>query len=926
MPRFDEVGSIPVDGRNLQPYARFFLFTLHSNSSTEILRIMKSKVSFVIWLAWALMAVAVSAQAQIVVSQGFDVPGFPPSGWTLSGGGGGGLWSSVNVGTFPTCQPYSGAGMARFNSRTTGNGSTQTLFTPAFDMSGIGSDTAHVRIWVFRNDSSAAAGPDYDSLEILINTIPSAVGAANIATIARDIRIALPDTQPVSGWYQYEFALPTVFNGPVNHLMFRGTKRSATFNGYRIYIDEVSFETYPAPCSGLPSAGSLTVSDTLFCTNGVAQLTLTGASSNQPGLVYQWQSATVSGGPYADFGTGLSSQTTDTLTADAFFRCLVICANTGDTAFSNEVFVHVDPSPPVLVSVADDSVTYCVNSGIPVMMIASGASYYNWIPATGLSSSFTDTVYASPVNSTTYTVTGYNTAGCSSSAIIRVTNSQSPNVSVLPVSATICQGDSITLTAVATNPGGGPGGGQQVSATFVWTPYNLIGNSITVAADSVTTVYAVGTNLAGCSGTNSMDSALVDVVTNPTAGTISVSDSVLCSGPSTVQLTLSGGSVGAYSWQFGASPTGPWTPTTNQGPTIETDTIFTPLYFICVASCPNGQTDTSNVRFVNLSNGPSPVVVLNTTQAFYCQASNPAILVAGGAPFYSWSPGTGLNSTFTDTVYAAPLQSTTYIVTGYDSLGCSDTASVRVSIRPNPVVSLAPPTSSICEGDSVTLTASAVNVGPGGTMSYAWSPLGLTGNQISISPSAGFYQVVVTGTSSFGCSNAGSIDTATITVDPVAVADFSYLVNGYTVTFTNNSANAFNYTWDFGDGSSSAQQSPVHSYANGTYDVSLVAEGSCSTDTFTVQIVINFTGMGEFDPFNSMVIPNPAVDFVTVTFHGAPDCLELIDITGKVVDAIRVDASGRNCVELEIADISPGVYFIRLMSQDGIGVTRFVKN
>lgn len=864
---------------------------------------------------------------QVIVTQGFDAAGFPPAGWTTSGGGGpgGGLWSAVTTGTFPTCLPYSGAGMGRFNSRTTGNGSTQTLFTPAFDLSDVGSDTAHVSIWVYRNDSSAAATPDYDSLEILINTVPSTIGAAKIATIARDIRIALPDTLPVSGWYQYVFSIPAGFNGAVNHLMFRGTKRSSTFNGYRIYIDDISYETYPAPCNGVPSAGLLSASDSLFCTSGVAQLTLAGASFNQPGLVYQWQSASVSGGPYIDFGVGLATQTTDTLTADAYFRCVVICTNTGDSAVSNEVFIHVDPAPPVVLSVADDSVTYCTGSGIPVIMVATGATFYNWTPTTGLSSTFTDTVYASPANSTTYTVTGSNAAGCSASATIRVTNSQSPNVSVTPATATICQGDSITLNAVATNPGGGPGGGQPVAATFVWSPLNLVGNSIRIPIDSITTVYATGTNLAGCSGTNSVDSTVINVVTIPTAGPISASDSVLCGGPGTVQLTMSGGSVGSYTWQYSSNPSGPWIPTSNQGLTIESDTIFSPLYFICVAACPNGQTDTSNVQFVNVSTGPAPFVVLNTTQAFYCQTSNPTVLVATGAPFYSWSPGTGLNATFTDTVYAAPQQSTTYIVTGYDSLGCSDTASVRVSVRPNPVVSVAPSATTICEGDSVTLTATAFNVGPGGSMSYTWSPVGLAGNQISISPAAGTYQIVVTGTSSFGCSNAGSIDTSTITVDPAAIAGFTYTVNGYTVTFNNNSSNAISYTWDFGDGSSSTLQSPVHSYANGTYDVYLVAEGPCSSDTFIVQIVINFTGLGELNPFNTLVMPNPAVNSVFLTFIGSPERFELMDVTGKVIDVLTPDALNRGRIELDISNLTSGVYFLRLMNRDGIGVTRFVK-
>jgi hypothetical protein len=559
------------------------------------------------------------------------------------------------------------------------------------------------------------------------------------------------------------------------------------------------------------------------------------------------------------------------------------------------------------------------------MMVASGASFYNWTPATGLSSTFTDTVYANPTSSTTYTVIGFNAAGCSSSASIRVTNSQSPNVSATPALVTVCQGDSVTLSAVATNPGGGPGGGQQVAATFVWAPYNIVGSSITLPFDSSTIVYAVGTNLAGCSGTNSVDSVLIDVVISPSAGAVVVSDSVICGGPATVQLSMTGGSVGAYTWQYSSDPFGPWTPTTNQGLNIESDTIDSPLYFICVASCSNGQTDTSDVQFVNISNDPPPVVVLNATQAYYCQASNPVTLVASGAPFYSWAPATGLNSTFTDTVYSAPLQSITYIVTGFDSLGCSDTASVRVSVRPNPVVSISPAAPSIFEGDSVVLTATATNVGPGGTMNYSWDPLGLSGNQISVSPAPGSYQFVVIGVSSFGCSNSNSIDTVTVTVDPFTTADFNYTVNGNTVTFANNSLNALTYSWDFGDGSSSTQQTPVHSYTNGIYDVTLIAEGLCSTDTFNLQLVINATGLDELSAFSPSLHPNPVIDLTTLTFDGTPERIELMDFAGKVLSVKDVLSKSDNQIRLDLSGVSSGVYVIRLMNRESIGIVRFLK-
>lgn len=53
------------------------------------------------------------------------------------------------------------------------------------------------------------------------------------------------------------------------------------------------------------------------------------------------------------------------------------------------------------------------------------------------------------------------------------------------------------------------------------------------------------------------------------------------------------------------------------------------------------------------------------------------------------------------------------------------------------------------------------------------------------------------------------------------------------ITFTNQSQNASGYVWDFGDGTTSTDQAPVHTYTSlGTYTVSLVADGGvCGSDS-----------------------------------------------------------------------------------------------
>ena len=65
----------------------------------------------------------------------------------------------------------------------------------------------------------------------------------------------------------------------------------------------------------------------------------------------------------------------------------------------------------------------------------------------------------------------------------------------------------------------------------------------------------------------------------------------------------------------------------------------------------------------------------------------------------------------------------------------------------------------------------------------------------------------------------------------------------FTVSFNNLSSNATNYYWDFGDGDTSTQSDPLHTYtANGTYNVQLIADGGlCGVDTIlkSSYIIIN---------------------------------------------------------------------------------------
>jgi len=81
------------------------------------------------------------------------------------------------------------------------------------------------------------------------------------------------------------------------------------------------------------------------------------------------------------------------------------------------------------------------------------------------------------------------------------------------------------------------------------------------------------------------------------------------------------------------------------------------------------------------------------------------------------------------------------------------------------------------------------------------------------------------------------------------VASFEFDQNNVkapaTINFTNNSINASEYLWNFGDGNTSTETNPSHEYIKGgDFDVSLKAYGENSTNitVSTITILPNMTG------------------------------------------------------------------------------------
>ncbi|MGC9025467.1 MAG: PKD domain-containing protein, partial [Chloroflexia bacterium] len=188
-----------------------------------------------------------------------------------------------------------------------------------------------------------------------------------------------------------------------------------------------------------------------------------------------------------------------------------------------------------------------------------------------------------------------------------------------------------------------------------------------------------------------------------------------------------------------------------------------------------------------------------------------------------------------------------------------------------------PPTASfesnspVCLGETMVFTDTSDPGVPDQIIAWAWD-LGDGGTSTETNPThlyaaPGTYTVTLTVTQ----AQTYLTDTysAVVEVLPLPEASFTYAVDELTVTFTNTSANATSYLWDFGDGITSTLSNPVHTYASeGPYTVTLWATGDCGTDDFSAQVVVGNAPVAGFESNSPVCLDAPMV--FTNTTTGTP--------------------------------------------------------
>jgi len=267
------------------------------------------------------------------------------------------------------------------------------------------------------------------------------------------------------------------------------------------------------------------------------------------------------------------------------------------------------------------------------------------------------------------------------------------------------------------------------------------------------------------------------------------------------------------------------------------------------------------------------VVLLDLPQV--CTNSGQVRLQAGVASSYQWLRNGVAISGATARLFTAT-QTGTYRVALVNSIGCRDTSrAIIVTLYPQPVSGFTINPSTQCyTGNQFSFTNTTTL--PSGNLTYFWYfGNGATSTQQSPTytyPAIGTYIVKLIATSSTGCKDS---TTTSITVNASPTAGFqvnnaSQCLSGNNFIFTNSSLlnpGTLTYLWTFGDGNTSTNTSPSHTYAAaGTYTVKLVASsGQGCKDSTTRTVTVYPTPSGVLNTPSTNLLCEGGVVILTAT-------------------------------------------------------------
>ena len=651
-------------------------------------------------------------------------------------------------------------------------------------------------------------------------------------------------SQPVyQGYYNNR---STSVSGPdlgAEGMIYISSQDSPNGNDLLILANEVSstLSVYQVNTCVELAGAEITAASTTLCEGESTSLTVQGASGSN----YQW---------YYN-NQMISGETSTSLIADQSGEYEVFVQNSllacSDT--STKVMLTVNPLPSISGSASQN--TIC--AGTQVTLNGNGGDTYTW------NNGVLNNIAFAPIATTTYTVTGTASNGCTNTGTVLVTVNPLPTITALASQTTVCAGTQITLN--------GNGG-----VSYSWN--NGVTNGVAFTPTANTTYTVTGTGLNGCT-----KNATVAIVVNslPTITAVA-SETTVCAG---TPVTLNGNGGNSYSWDNG---------------------VIDGMAFVPAVTGTYTVTGTNSSGCINTANvgvtvNPNPTISVTASDEEVCAGSQ-VTLSGNGAITYTWNNGV------MDGIAFVPGVSSNYTVTGIDINGCENSTSVYVTVHEIPNVVANVTDNEICEGQNVVFYGS-------GAQSYTWNNSIVNGISAVLSSSGTFEVIGIDGN---GCTNSDEVEvivnatpSISLGVDTTICASNAPLELGVDETFAD-------YNWNNG-----ASTSTIQVNQTGSYSLTVTAANGC-TDSDEILVIID-PCLGVEEQSNSInIYPNPTNGSVIMNFGKeiSKGQIKLFDAQGRLV--LEDEINGENH-SLEISSFASGIYTVVLVDGQAIMQARIIK-
>jgi len=189
-------------------------------------------------------------------------------------------------------------------------------------------------------------------------------------------------------------------------------------------------------------------------------------------------------------------------------------------------------------------------------------------------------------------------------------------------------------------------------------------------------------------------------------------------------------------------------------------------------------------------------------------------------------------------------------------------------------------------------------------------------NPVAIYDVNGTYEVCLTASNSAGENS--TCQTVEILLPPNAAFTIEELANA-SYQFTDATTNdPTEWSWDFGDGTTSTEQNPQHLFTSSQdYEVCLTATNDAGSSTTCEPLSVILSSNKDIVQGAFLkVFPNPTSDFVYLEINNQlPENTQIIfnDISGKLIKQQTISLSNR----INVSDWTAGIYFYQLSDEKG---------